>query len=213
MKLVFATHNPGKIPEMQTILSGLPLEICSADDIGVYEDVVEDGVTFAENALKKARFVAQKSGQWAVADDSGLCIQALGGKPGVFSARWARPPELSSGKSGAAGEGARSEALVAYTLKQLENVPEGQRRAWFESCAALVAPDGREWTFGGKISGLIPLHPRGKPRPKLPYDTIFIPDGHARTFAEMSDAEKNNLSHRGEAFRKLRDFLSICHND
>jgi XTP/dITP diphosphohydrolase len=200
MRLVFATHNPGKIPEMQAILAGLKLEVCSADDAGVHEDVMEDGATFAENALKKARFVSQQSGEWAVADDSGLCIQALNGEPGVFSARWA-------------GEGASSETLVVFTLKQLENVPEGKRQAWFESCAALVAPDGREWTFGGKISGTIPLNPRGKPRPKLPYDTIFIPDGHARTFAEMSDAEKNSLSHRGEAFRKLREFLSTRHND
>ena len=200
MRLVFATHNPGKIPEMQTILSGLPLKICSAEDVGIHDDVIEDGATFAENALKKARFVAQQSHKWAVADDSGLCIQVLGGKPGVYSARWA-------------GEGASSEALVAFALKQLENVPEGHRQAWFESCAALVAPDGREWTFGGKISGIIPLSPRGKPRPKLPYDTIFIPNGHVRTFAEMSDAEKNSLSHRGEAFRKLRDFLSTRHHD
>ncbi|MFA6042159.1 MAG: RdgB/HAM1 family non-canonical purine NTP pyrophosphatase [Patescibacteria group bacterium] len=194
MRLVFATHNPGKIPEMQAILAGLPLTVCSADDAGVHEDVVEDGQTFAENALKKARFVAKQSGEWAVADDSGLCIAALDGKPGVYSARWA-------------GESVSGDALIAYTLAALKTVPEGKRQAWFESCAALVAPDGREWTFSGKITGIIPLTPRGTPRPKLPYDTIFIPDGHGRTFAEMSDTEKNSLSHRGQAFGELRKFL------
>lgn len=194
MRLVFATHNPGKIPEMQAILSGLPSEVCSADDAGVHEDVVEDGQTFAENALKKARFVAKQSGEWAVADDSGLCIAALNGKPGVYSARWA-------------GENVTGDTLVAHTLTALKAIPEGKRQAWFESCAALVAPDGREWTFSGKILGSIPLVPRGTPRPKLPYDTIFIPDGYDRTFAEMSDVEKNSLSHRGKAFGELREFL------
>ncbi len=194
MRLVFATHNPGKIPEMHAILAGLPLDVCSADDAGVHEDVVEDGKTFAENALKKARFVAKQSGEWAVADDSGLCINALDGKPGVYSARWA-------------GEHATGETLVRRTLEELQNVPDGKRQAWFASCAALVAPDGREWTFGGKITGCIPLAPRGTPRPKLPYDVIFIPDGHNRTFAEMTDVEKNSLSHRGKAFSELREFL------
>ncbi len=194
MRLVFATHNPGKIPEMQAILSGLPLEVCSADDAGVHEDVAEDGQTFAENALKKARFVAKHSGEWAVADDSGLCIAALDGKPGVYSARWA-------------GENVTGDTLVAHTLAALKATPEGKRQAWFESCAALVAPDGREWTFGGKMSGTIPIAPRGTPRPKLPYDTIFVPDGYNRTFAEMSDSEKNSLSHRGKAFGELRNFL------
>ena len=167
----------------------------SADDAGVHEDVVEDGVTFAENALKKARFVSQKTGHWAVADDSGISIDALDGAPGVFSARWA-------------GEHASGADLVQHTMDELSGVPEHRRSAWFESAAALVAPDGQEWVFTGKVEGMIPLEPRGTPRDRLPYDVIFIPEGHTRTFAEMTDDEKNNLSHRGEAFRQLKDFLA-----
>lgn len=194
MQLIFATHNPGKVIEMKQILLGLPFEVMSADDAGVHEDVVEDGMTFEENALKKARFVSQQTGQWSVADDSGLSIDALDGAPGVFSARWA-------------GEGATGEQIVAYTLKELEGVPEHRRSAWFESAAALVAPDGQEWVFTGKVEGTIPLEPRGAARPKLPYDVIFIPEGHTKTFAEMTDEEKNSLSHRGEAFRQLKALL------
>ncbi|MEK7518973.1 MAG: RdgB/HAM1 family non-canonical purine NTP pyrophosphatase [Patescibacteria group bacterium] len=194
MQLIFATHNPGKVVEMKQILHGLPFEVMSADDAGVHEDVVEDGVTFEENALKKARFVSQRTGQWAVADDSGISIDALDGAPGVFSARWA-------------GDDATGEQLVAYTLKELDGIPEHRRSAWFESSAALVSPDGQEWVFTGKVEGMIPMAPRGTPRERLPYDVIFIPEGHTKTFAEMTDDEKNSLSHRGEAFRQLKDFL------
>jgi len=194
MQLIFATHNPGKVTEMQAILAGLPFEVLSADDAGVHEDVVEDGVTFSENALKKARFVSQKTGQWAVADDSGLSIDALDGAPGVFSARWA-------------GEHATGDDIVQHTMDELSGVPEHRRSAWFESAAALVSPDGQEWVFTGKVEGMIPMEPRGTPREQLPYDVIFIPEGHAKTFAEMTDEEKNSLSHRGEAFRQLKSFL------
>lgn len=195
MKLIFATHNIGKVKEIRTLLEGLPVEVMSADEAGVREDVVEDGATFQENALKKARFVAERTGEWAVADDSGVCIEVLGGKPGVHSARWA-------------GEDATDEVMVGHTLRAVEDVPEGKREAWFESAVALVAPDGREWTFVGKVNGCIAIQPRGINRPKLPYDLIFIPEGHDRTFAEMSDVEKNSMSHRGRAFQKLREFMS-----
>jgi len=194
MKLIFATHNKGKVIEMQALLSDLDIEVMSADEAGVTEDVVEDKDTFEGNALKKARFVAEKAGEWAVADDSGICIEALDGAPGVYSARWA-------------GEGASGDKLVEYTLDKMKDVPEGKRGAYFESCLALVAPDGRYWTFSGQVSGRLPLEPRGQHRPKLPYDVIFIPEGFEQTFAEMSDVEKNKLSHRGLAFEKLKDFL------
>lgn len=194
MKLVFATHNSGKVKEMQAILAGLDLEILTANQAGVTEDILEDGLTFAENALIKARYVSKKTGQWAVADDSGICIDALHGKPGINTARWA-------------GASASGEQIVAHTLEQLQTVPEGKRSASFVSCAALVAPDGREWTFQGEIRGTLPLNPMGQPIPKLPYDTIFIPEGHHQTFSQMPDQEKNSLSHRGRAFAQLRQFL------
>lgn len=189
-RLVFATHNKGKVKEMKDILSGLDIEIMSAEEAGIFEDVVEDGETFEENSLKKAKFIAEKTGEWAVADDSGLCIEALGGAPGVYSARW--------------GAGAD---LAEYTLDKLKNIPAGERAAYFMSSAALCAPDGRHWFFPGRIGGVISLEPRGIDRPKLPYDVIFIPEGHEKTFAEMSDAEKNSLSHRGLAFSQLKKFI------
>ena len=120
MKLVFATHNAGKIKEMRLLLADLSIQVMSADEAGVTEDPIEDGATFEENALIKARFVARRAQEWAVADDSGICIDALGGKPGVQSARWAKDH-------------------VAATLQALEGVNQGKRDAEFKSAAALVA--------------------------------------------------------------------------
>jgi XTP/dITP diphosphohydrolase len=218
MKLIFATHNRGKIKEMRTILADLDFEILSAEEAGIAEDVVEDGKTFEENAVKKARFVAEKlnppqspfekggseGGFWAVADDSGICIKALGGAPGVHSARWLC---FHSG----CGEEGRSKFtdvdLVEFTLKKMNDVPQAERRAYFECAAALAAPWGKHWVFEGRVWGRISEEPRGISRPKLPYDLIFIPDGHDRTFAEMPDEEKNKISHRAIAFHRLRKFF------
>ncbi len=207
MRLVFATHNQGKIKEMRAILAGLALEILGMDDVGIFEDVVEDGKTFEENALKKVKFVLEKCKDigcpkghpmsiqpWIVADDSGLCIRALGGDPGVYSARWA-------------GEEASGEEIVRFTLEKLKDVPEGKREAHFECVLALVSPAGETWFFHGRVHGAIALKPRGAPHPKLPYDAIFIPNGYETTFAEMPLDDKNRLSHRGMAFRKLREFF------
>lgn len=189
-RIIFATHNQGKVKEMKDILSGLPVEVLSAEEAGISEDVVEDGKTFEENALKKARFIAEKTGDWAVADDSGLCIESLGGAPGVHSARWAGDREIAN--------------LVEYTLEKMKDIPAEKRDAYFESAAVLCAPDGRHWSFRGTVNGMIPFEARGKNRPKLPYDVIFIPEGYGKTFAEMSDGEKNSLSHRGAAFLQLK---------
>ncbi len=194
MKIVFATHNPGKVQEMRDLLSDMSIEVMSADEAGVKEDVVEDGKTFEENARKKAQFVAKKTGMWAVADDSGVCIRALDGAPGVRSARWA-------------GEGAGDEGIVRYTLAQLKDVPEGKRDAWFETALVLVSPDGKEQVFHGKMEGKITTESHGAPRTKLPYDAIFMPRGEKRTCAEMSLTEKNAISHRGRAFQELKKFL------
>ena len=193
-RLVFATHNPGKIEEMRQLLGDLNIEVASADEAGVHDDVEEDGMTFEENALKKARFVASTTGEWAVADDSGITIDALDGRPGVYTARWA-------------GEGASDEELVRHTLEQLKDVEEERRGAAFHSVVALVSSDGEEQTFEGVVEGNVVLDPRGTHRPKLPYDVLFCPVGHNRTFAEMSDEQKNALSHRGRAFQKLKAFL------
>lgn len=190
MKIIFATHNAGKVKEIADILSGLNIEIVSADDAGVTEDVVEDGDTFEANALKKAVFVGEKTGEWVMADDSGICVRALGGAPGIYSARWA-------------GEGAPPEKVVEKILTEMKDVPEGKRDAWFETVAVLRAPDAWLWSFRGVVEGEIVTEPRGEFRPKLPYDIVFQPLGFDKTFAEMTSEEKNQLSHRGRAFKQL----------
>lgn len=169
-------------------MADLPIEIISAEEAGVRDDPVENGATFADNAEKKARFVAERTDEWAMADDSGICIDALDGRPGVHSARW-------------------TSDHVGVTLNALKDVVASGRNARFVSAAALVAPDGRNWIFGGETKGSIAFSPRGIPRPTLPYDVIFIPDGYDRTYAEMSEEEKNSLSHRGKAFIQLKSFI------
>jgi XTP/dITP diphosphohydrolase len=193
-RIIFATHNQGKIQEIREILKGLDVLVVSADEAGVHEDVVEDGKTFEDNALKKAEFVGRTSNEWAMGDDSGICVEALDGAPGIYSARWA-------------GEGAPGHKWVELLFSKLEGVPEGKRGAWFETVAVLRSPTGQHWAFSGRVNGTIAVEPRGISHPRLPYDSVFIPEGETRTFAEMTKEEKNAISHRGRAFRKLRDFI------
>jgi XTP/dITP diphosphohydrolase len=192
MRLIFSTHNQGKLKEIKMILSGF--EILGSDEIGIHEDVEEDGVTLTENALKKARYVAQKSGEWTIADDSGLFIKALGGEPGVKTARWA-------------GDGVKGMELIRYVLERMKDIPVGERQGYFESVAALVAPDGRERIFTGRMEGEILEQPVGNQRPGLPYDVIFKLKDESIVFSEMTDEAKNAISHRGRAFQQLKEFL------
>jgi len=192
MKIIFATKNIGKLEEMRKILSGF--QVVSAFEAGIEEDVVEDKETFVENALKKARFIHEKVGGIVIADDSGLCIKALDGAPGVYSARWA-------------GENSSDQDKIKKTLSELVNIPKEERQAYFESAAVLILEDGSEHIFDDKVFGSISFEPHGIPLPKLPYDSIFIPSGYDKTFAEMSPEDKNSMSHRGLAFKKLKEFL------
>ena len=194
MKLVIATHNKGKLIEIKKMLDGLNLEIVGMDEVGVTEEVVEDGTTFSENALKKAKFVSNKIREWSVADDSGISVDALDGAPGVYSARWA-------------GKDTSDQEIPILLLDRLIKVPLDMRQASFISSVALVSPEGRHWLFEGKVEGSIATELKGKARLHMPYDVIFIPGGHKGTFAEMSHIEKNSLSHRGIAFLKLKTFL------
>lgn len=194
-KLIFATHNAGKLKEMQELLAGLPVAIVSAREAGVADLGAETGATFAANARHKALVVHQHTGEWAIGEDSGLCVAALNGQPGVQTARWAGPS-------------ASPLQMVEYLLTQIATVPEGRRSAWFEAALALVSPQGKEQVFSGRVDGSIALAPRGELRPTLPYDLIFIPAGHTRTFAEMSLTEKHVLSHRGRAAEQLKKFLA-----
>ncbi|MFZ5365044.1 MAG: RdgB/HAM1 family non-canonical purine NTP pyrophosphatase [Patescibacteria group bacterium] len=199
MKIIFATHNQGKVKEMKEILndSKIFFEIITLDEAGIKDEIVEDGKTIEDNALKKAREISKKTGEWAIGEDSGIFITALDGLPGVKTARWGDE------------DGINHERLYEYCLDQMINVPAGKRQASFETALALVSPDGNEWMFKGQIDGVIAEQPKGEPRSGLPYDMVFIPEGYETTFAEMTDEEKNALSHRGKAFRDFAKFLKI----
>ena len=191
-RLVLATHNAHKLGELREILDGRvpgldPADIVGAGDVGAPEPR-EDGVTFAENALIKARALAAHTGLPAVADDSGLCVDVLGGAPGIFSARWA----------GGHGDDAANLRLL---LDQLSDVAPEHRAAHFACAAALVTPDGFEHVEIGEFHGTLTYEPRGTGG--FGYDPILVPDGDTRTSAELTPAEKNAISHRGKAFRAL----------
>ena len=190
-RLVLATRNAHKVGELAEILgaAGLDVELVPLPDA---PDVVEDGLTFAENALKKARSAAAATGLPSVADDSGLCVDALNGMPGVFSARWA-------------GTGHDDAANLALVLEQTADVPDESRGAHFTCAAAVALPSGEERVVEGRVDGLLIRTPRGTGG--FGYDPAFVPLGHERTTAEMSNDEKNAISHRGEAFRALAPVL------
>ena len=188
MKLVLASKNPHKLLEMQTILGQLGLEVVLERDVGVDVDVEETGTTFEENALLKARAVMEASGMAAIADDSGLMVDALNGAPGGYSARY----------GGLDSDSART----ALLLHNLEGVPEERRTARFVSAIACVLPDGRVVTARGVCEGRILFETRGSNG--FGYDPVFYVPQLGKTFAEADGTEKNAASHRGNA---LKEFL------
>lgn len=190
-RLVLATRNRHKVSELSRILAGF--DVVGVDAFPGVPDVAETGVTFAENALLKAHAVARATGLPAVGDDSGLCVEVLGGAPGVFSARW-------SGRHG------DDRANLELLLAQLSDVPDEHRAAWFACAAALALPDGSERVAHGRLDGNIVRAPRGSGG--FGYDPIFLPidsqrRGNGRTLAEYGPDEKDAISHRGRAFRAL----------
>lgn len=193
-QLVLATHNEHKVTELRAILLapevGLPLDssqIVGASSFGVPEPV-EDGVTFAQNALIKARALSRATGLVAIADDSGLAVDVLGGAPGIFSARWA-------------GRHGDDSANLNLLLAQLSDIAVEHRAARFVCAAALVTPDGREFVELGALEGNLLFEPRGTGG--FGYDPILQPVGDERSCAELTAEEKNAISHRGHAFRML----------
>ena len=190
MKLIIASNNKHKIQEIKSILSGKFSEILSLSEAGIDHETVEDGETFLENSLKKAREICEISGSAALADDSGLCVNALGGAPGVYSARYS-------------GEGANAEKNNALLIKNLEGITN--RDAYFQCLVSLVFPDGREVTAEGRVEGEIIDEYRGSHG--FGYDPIFLVKGENRTLAEMTDDEKNAISHRGAALKNLLEKL------
>ena len=188
MRFVLATRNRGKVRELYDILEGLDVELLTMDELGLGSPP-ETGATFEENALLKARAAVEATGMPAFADDSGLEVDALGGAPGVVSARYA-------------GTDGDDEANNRQLIRELDGVPHEARTARFVCAAALVLPDGREWTSRGTMPGHVVDEPRGNAG--FGYDPHFVSLGETRTNAELPPRVKNAKSHRGAAFRALR---------
>jgi XTP/dITP diphosphohydrolase len=191
VELLIATTNPGKRAEIESILKRYSLRIISLNDLSSYPTVVEDGVTFEENALKKARTLAEFSGRVTLADDSGLEVDALGGAPGIHSARYG-------------GEEADDIRNNQKLLRALAGVPEDKRTARFVCVLALCAPPalgGGEWLFRGECAGRIAFAPRGENG--FGYDPLFFYPPLNRTFAEFDREAKSRVSHRGRALKEF----------
>lgn len=187
-RVVLATRNSGKIAELRRILSAYGVQLVGLDAVPEVGEIAETGATFAENAMLKAREVSRVSGLVAIADDSGLVVDALNGMPGVLSARW-------SGRHG------DDQANLELVLAQLADVPDDRRGAAFVCAAAAAAPDGRDVVVEAEMTGTVLRAPRGSNG--FGYDPIFVPDGESMTTAEMPPARKDSISHRGKAFRAL----------
>ena len=196
MKLYLASGNAHKGREFQTLAdaSGLPVEIISAAAIGGMPPVAEDTGTFAGNARKKARALKDRlpPGTWALADDSGLCVEALGGAPGVESAYY----------SGPRASGAENLAKLVAVMR---DVPDGQRAAHFVCVLVLAGPGGEEELFEGRCDGTLRREPAGAGG--FGYDPVFVPNGYAQSFSELAETEKNRISHRGLAWARLAGWL------
>jgi XTP/dITP diphosphohydrolase len=192
VELVVATRNRKKLEEISRMLDGLPVRLFTVEDFAGCPEVEETEDTFEGNAVKKALAVARFTGKPAIADDSGLEVYALGGAPGVYSARYA-------------GDGATDADNVKKLLSEMSTLDEGRRGARFLCVIALAFPDGGVETFEGMVEGRIGRAPLG--RTGFGYDPVFCPEGHDRTFAQMSPEEKDSMSHRGRALGRLRERL------
>ena len=196
--VVLATRNAAKLRELARILDaenhGTQIRLGGLDEFPGAPDVPETGATFEENALLKARAIADYTGLPAVADDSGLCVDALNGMPGVLSARWA-------------GRHGDDKANLELVLAQVADVPDARLGARFVCAAALVVK-GREWVVTGQVEGRLIRAPRGSGG--FGYDPIFLPDGFDQTTAEMTAEAKDAISHRGRAFRALTPFITAA---
>lgn len=190
MKIIAATKNKGKIKEIKNILGKLGFEVVSQEDAGIYIDVEEDGKTFEENAMKKASAVFDVSQTAVIADDSGLCVDALDGAPGIYSARFA-------------GEGATDEEKIEKLLSAMEN--EENRSAKFVCAVAVIFPDKRRFTARGEVLGKITKERSGENG--FGYDPVFYSSELKKTFANSDSEEKNAVSHRGRALANMYEIL------
>lgn len=193
MRIVLATKNEGKVREIAQMMEGTGIEMLSLNHFAAMPEIVEDGATYLENALKKARTVSEFLGETVLADDSGLQVDALGGEPGVYSARYA-------------GEGATDEENNARLLAKLKEVPGEKRTAAFYCTLVLYQPEGLYHSFEAEWRGRIIDEGRGANG--FGYDPIFLDPRFNRTAAELPPEIKNKVSHRGQAFSKFKDWLA-----
>lgn len=195
MKIVFATNNSHKLDEVRAILRDTGMEILSLNDIGCHEDIPEDADTLEGNAMQKARYVQERYGYDCFADDTGLEVNALGGAPGVYSARYASLDNVAAASHD-------SEANMRCLLRNLEGKTD--RTARFRTVIALIL-QGEEHLFEGIVEGVITTERHGAEG--FGYDPIFRPEGHSATFAEMTATEKNAISHRGRATQRFAEYM------
>lgn len=191
-RMIFATGNENKMKEIREILGALPLEILSMKEAGVSADIVEDGKTFEENALIKARAICKLAGEMVLADDSGLEIDYLNKEPGIYSARYM-------------GEDTSYHIKNKSLIDRLEGVPDEKRTARFVCAIAAVFPDGKELVVRGTVEGIIGYEEKGENG--FGYDPIFYLPERGCTTAELSPEEKNSISHRGNALRLMKELL------
>ena len=194
MRLIIATGNEDKVREIDEILEGTGCEAISMKQAGFNPDIVEDGTTFEENALKKAMAVHELSGEYVMADDSGLCIDALDGAPGIYSARFC-------------GENSTYEEKFRKIFEMLADVPEDKRTAQFVCAIAVVKPDGTSFTVRGECRGVLHEKPVGENG--FGYDPIFYVPEFGMTTAQMEPEVKNSISHRGRALRAMVEKLTV----
>ena len=194
MKVILASRNEGKLREMRIILSKYGMDVVSRDDAGIPAfEVEETGTTFEENSYLKAKAIMEASGCPTIADDSGLVVDALGGEPGVYSARYA-------------GEGCTDDDNNELLLRRMESVPDGERSARFVSVITMLFPDGRKLVAKGTVEGRIDRCLDGEGG--FGYDPLFIPDGYDRSFGVISSEIKNSISHRAKALSELEMLLN-----
>ncbi len=189
-EIIFASHNQGKIKELKQILTPLDIRLISADELEI-PDIEETGKTFEENALLKASFVAKTQNKPALADDSGLCVDALNGRPGVYSARYA--PNRDFDKA------------ILMLLKEMAESKNKSRKAHFSCVLALCYPSGKSVCFEGRVDGTIA--PKASGKSGFGFDPVFVPDGYTLTFAELGSDIKNQISHRARALKKFLDHI------
>lgn len=189
-EVVFASHNAGKLKEIKELLQPFGINVKSALDMEL-PDVEETGSTFAENSLLKSQTIAELTGFPCIADDSGLCVDALNGAPGVYSARYAPNRDFDKG--------------MEKLLAEMAQSPNKSRKAHFSCVISLAFPNGGYELFEGRVDGHIATEKQGNGG--FGYDPLFIPDGFAKSFAQMSKDEKNQVSHRGRAVEKLKAYL------